>query len=235
VYIVSVKEVGPPYTPQEIKRLRRENMDMCRKMGQPVVYRHMWNEDDVDAGQARKCPACWDEAYDQVRNDCPVCFGFGFASVENTVDADIWINLDGQLVDTASPGTGWVRAPRYGGFGEPVLTWLMEPDVAVDVFRISDLGTLLRTQEATGVAPWFPGLADNDMCINVQLSPNDYAIVSTGDRFQLKMVQPVTIRGFGKRGRPPGSGGQAFKVAQSFQMAKFPPNSSLQLVPYDVA
>jgi hypothetical protein len=235
VYIISVKEVGPPYTPQEIKRLRRENMDICRKMGQPVVYRHMWNEDDVTEGVARRCPACWDEAYDQVRNDCPVCFGFGFASVEETVNQDMWIDTSGQVVEDASPGSGWVRAPRYGGFGESVLTWLMEPDVAVDVFRISDQGTMIRTFDATGVAPWFPNLADNDLCVNVQLSPNDYSIVSTHDRFQLKMVQPITIRGFGKRGRPTGAGGQAYRVAQSFQMSKAPANTSLYEVPVDVA
>ena len=235
MYIVSVKEVGPPHTPQEIKRLRRQNMDVCRKMGQPVVFKHMWTEFDVDAGDAKRCPACYDSAYDQPRNDCPVCFGFTFVSTEDTVNPDLYINTSGLIVETGSPGLTWPRAPRWGGFSQSVLTWLMEPDVAVDVFRISDQGTLLRTLEATGVAPWFPQLSDNDLCINVELSVNDYAIVSTGDRFQLKMVQPITVRGFGKRGRPPGSGGQAYKVAQSFQMAKFPNNSSLYDVPVDVA
>lgn len=233
MYIVSTKEVGPPFTPQEIKRLRRQNMDVCRKMGQPVVVRHLWNQDDVIAGTARKCPACWDSTYEQVRNDCPVCYGFGFASVEDAVDPDDWINLDGQVVNTGAPGSGWVRAPRYGGFGESVLTWLMEPDVAVDVFRINEQGVMVRTYDAQGVAPWFPNLGDNDLCINVTLSPNDYSIVGTGDRFQLKLVQQVTIRGFGKMGRPQGS--QAYKVAQTFQMSKAPTNTSLYDVPVDVA
>jgi hypothetical protein len=103
------------------------------------------------------------------------------------------------------------------------------------VFRIAETGTLLRTYEATGVAPWYPALADNDLCIEVELAPNDYSIVSTGDRFQLKMVQPITIRGFGKLGRPRGSGGKAFRVAQSFQMSKAPVNTSLYDVPVDVA
>jgi len=111
----------------------------------------------------------------------------------------------------------------------------MEPDVAVDVFRISDQGTMVRTFDATGVAPWFPNLSDNDLCVNVQLSQNDYSIISTHDRFQLKMVQPITMRGFGKRGRPSGQGGQAFRVAQSFQMSKAPTNTSLYDVPVDVA
>lgn len=236
MYINSVKEVGPPYTPQEIKRLRRENMDMCRKMGQPVVLRHMWNEADADAGFAERCPACFDAAYDQPRNDCPVCFGFMFVSAEKTIDPDVYIDRNGQLVTTPTPPADYVRAPRYGGFAESVLTWLMEPDVAVDVFRISDQGTMIRTYDATGVAPWFPMLSDNDLCVNVQLAENDYSIIGQGDdRFQLKMVQPITVRGFGKRGRPPGAGGQAYRVAQSFQMAKAPAKNSLYDVPLDVA
>lgn len=235
MYILTTKEVGPPSTPQEIKRLRRENMDVCRKMGQPVVYRHMWNEDDSEAGVAKRCPACYDEAYDQTRGDCPVCFGFSWVSVEDSINQDLWITPAGVVVEDIDPDPSWVRAPRYGGFAESALTWLMEPDVAVDVFRISDQGTMVRTYEAVGVAPWYPLLADNDLCINVELAPDDYSIIATGDRFQLKMVQPMTVRGFGKRGRPPGSGGQAYRVAQTFQMAKVPNNNNLYEVPHDVA
>jgi hypothetical protein len=234
VYVLTAKEVGPPNTPQEIKRLRRQNMDVCRKMGQPVIYRHMWTEEDAELGFAKRCPACYDEAYDQTRGDCPVCFGFSWVSVEDSVNPNLWITTSGVVVEDDTPAAGWVRAPRYGGFAESVLTWLMEPDVAVDVFRVSDQGTMVRTYEATGVAPWFPLLADNDLCINVELAPDDYSVVETGDRFQLKMVQPMTVRGFGKRGRPRGSGGQAYCVGQTFQMAKVPTNNNLYEVPHDV-
>lgn len=230
--IASFKEVGPPTTPQEIKRLRREVMDLSRKMGQPVVFRHMWNQDDVERGYAKKCPACYDSAYEQARNDCLVCFGFGFASTELSPNVDLWINPDGILVETTSPGNGWVRAPRYGGFTGSILTWLIEPDVAVDVFRINEQGVMIRTFDAQGVAPWFPALSDNDLCINVMLAENDYSIIDTGDRWQLKMVQQLTVRGFGKRGRPQGT--QAYKVGQSFQMSHAPTETSLYDVPVDV-
>jgi len=232
MYIVSYKEVGPPFAPQEIKRLRRENMDMCRKHGQPVILRHAWNQEDVIDEYAQNCPACWDPAYSQVRNDCPVCYGFGFASLELTVNRDLWITEQGVITETTTPDEGWVRVPRYGGFGEPVLTWLMEPDVAVDVYRINQEGVMVRTYDAQGVAPWFPNLGDNDLCINAVLAPNDYSIVETRDRFQLKLVQQITMRGFGKMGRPQGS--IAYKVAQSFQMSKAPENSSLYDIPWDI-
>ena len=237
--VISFKNVGPPHTPQEIKRLRRENMDFCRKLGQPVIFRHMFEREDVIDGIARQCPACWDPAYDQPRNDCPVCFGFGFASIEDSDDPRAYIDQHGLLVTAPLdpnpphdpvPEEDWIRAPLYGGFGQSILTWMVEPDVAVDVFRINEQGVLQQTYDAQGVAPWYPELGDNDLCMNVVLAPDGFTILETADRFQLKLVQQVTIRGFGKPGQPH-SPAQRFQVAQTFQMSKAPENSSL----YDIS
>lgn len=230
---VTYKEVGPPNTPQEIKRLRRENMDLCRRMGQPVVVRHMYSLEDVTAGIAQKCPACYDAVYEHVRGDCPVCYGMGFASVElNNANPKLWITSQGTVVQAISQPAGSIQAPRYGGFGVPYLTWLVEPDVAVDVFRITDQGVMTQQYDAQGFAPWFPILGDNDLCINVSLKPDGFTINQALDRFQLKKVQQVTIRGFGRR-TSPGSLGQPLLVAQSFEMNKVPTNSQLALVPVD--
>ena len=225
---VSFRNVGPPSTPQEIKRLRREVMDFMRKNGQPIIFRHMWNIDDKIAGLARTCPACYNTVYEQVRNDCPVCFGFGYASVEESPNTRLYIDTGGQIV-VDDPGTN-IRAPRYGGFSEPYLTWMAEPDVAVDVFRINEQGVMVKTYDAQEVAPWYPKLGDNDLCINVTLGENGFDIVQTNERFQLKLTQQITVRGFGKRGGRNAAGGQTYFVGQSFQMSRAPENSSL----YDV-
>jgi len=230
VRYVTFREVGPPNTPQEIKRLRRENMDLCRKMGQPVVFRHMYNLDDVENGEAKKCPACFDSVYEQTRNDCPVCYSFGFVSVEDN-PFDVWVTTDGQLVTGAQPN-GSIKAPRYGGFANPLLTWLLEPDVAIDVFRVNEQGVMIQTFDAEGVAPWYPRLGDNDLCINVVLDQDGYTITDMHDRFQLKRVQQITMRGLGRRGAQR-SGHQPFQVGQSFQMSKAPTNSALYGVPVD--
>lgn len=230
---VTFKEVGPLNTPQEVKRLRRQNMDVCRKMGQPIVFRHMYERQDVAAGVAKQCPACYDPAYNQVRNDCVVCYGFGFVSVEDNPQS-IWIDTFGQLQTTTNPDPAWVRAPRYGGFAVPYLTWLIEPDVAVDVFRINEQGVMVQTYDAQGVAPWFPDLGDNDLCVNVSVGTDGFTITDMHDRFQLKMVQQITIRGFGKRAQV-GNAGNPFQVAQSFQMSKSPVNQQLYNVPVDAA
>lgn len=229
--IVTFKEVGPANTPQEIKRLRRENMDLCRRMGQPVVFRHMYGRDDVESGEAKECPACYDTEYDQVRNDCPVCYGFGFASTEDN-PLNLWITPDGLVAATNSPAVGWAKAPRYGGFGVPTLTWLVEPDVAVDVFRINEQGVMVKTYDATGTAPWFPKLGDNDLCINVAVADDGFTILDTYERFQLKMVQQVTMRGTGRKPRY-GSAGQPLLVAQTFQMSKIPDNQKAYEIPVD--
>lgn len=226
---VSFKELGPANTPQEVKRLRRENMDACRRLGQPVIFRHMYSIEDVNSGEAKKCPSCFDPAYNQVRSDCVVCYGFGFVSVENNPE-NLFIDTNGQIQTFSQPG--WVPAPRYGGFGVPYLTWMVEPDIAVDVFRISDQGVLTQQFDATGVAPWFPTVGDNDLCINVTLNNDGFTIESTLDRFQLKRVEQVTIRGFGKRSRA-GSNGQPYLVAQSFQMNKVPSTHQIYNVPVD--
>ncbi len=231
-HVASWKNIGPPSTPQEVKRLRREAMDMSRRMGQPTIVRHLWGIADVEAGKAKKCPACFDDVYEQSRGDCPVCYGFGFVSVEDN-PLDLWIVPgDGVVVESDTPGTDWVKAPRYGGFDKPYLTWLVEPDIAVDVFRLSQSGFLVKQFDATGYAPWTPTLGDNDLCVNVTLQSNGYTIIDTLDRFQLKQVEQVTIRGFGKLHHAQ-MNGQPFLVAQTFQMNKAPENLHIHDVPVD--
>lgn len=221
---VSFTNVGAPNTPQEVKRLRRQNMDMCRKLGQPVILRHQWNGDDVTSGDAKQCPACFDEAYRQVRNDCPVCFGVSFVSVAD--HPTNWITRRGRI-STTDDGTN-VKAPLLGGYSQPWLTWIMEPDVALDVFRINEQGVLVKTQNAAGTAPWFPQLGDNDLCINITLSKDGSHAHSSQERYQLKMTNPVTVRGWGKN-----TIAQEHRIAQTFEMSHAPTGNILYQIPLE--
>lgn len=219
--------VGDANTPQSIKRIRRQFMDACLRLGQSVVVRHVWNRDDVNSGLAKQCPACYNSAYDQTRGDCPVCFGVGFVSVANNT-SDLYINTQGKIV-TGDPGTG-VLAPLWGGFDQPFLTRIIEPDVTEDIFRINEQGILVRTYDATGVAPWYPTLGDNDLCVNITVDPRTGALLTTEDRFQLKKVQQVTIRGFGNRARNVAEV-QPYLVQQNYQMNKLPLDNVFYTVP----
>ena len=240
--ILSYRNVGGRRTPQEIKRLRRENMDFCRRMGESVILKHQYNNRDYLAGQAfldnggivtkdtdpmlaKHCPACWDDERDMAKNTCKVCFGVGFVSL---VYDDITHKLieNGKLSDVDLGSHQ--RAPKYGGYGPGFITWMVEPDVAVDVFRINEQGVMVQTENAQGVAPWYPDLGDNDLCINVELDRNLQTIIDIEDRFQLKLTNPNTVRGFGRRGIF-----QNYKVSQQFAMARIPENTVWYDVPVD--
>lgn len=221
---LSWKEVGDASTPQEIRRARRQVMDMLRKSGEPVVLKHQWGQVDVDAGVAKKCPGCFDDDFDQVRNNCQVCFGVGFVSVAFEPSGTLFVNNRGQVV-SGDPGTG-IRAPQYGGYGQSYLTWMIEPDVTTDIFKPNEQGIMVQVEEARGFAAWFPLLHDNDLCINVTIAPDGFRIEQTNERYHLKQVQPNTIRGWGAR-----TVGKIHNVWQSFEMARIPDNVIQQNVP----
>jgi len=222
--VVSFRNVGPPNTPHEIKQMRRQVMDMFTYLGNPVVHKHRWSPRDVDAGLAKTCPACWDEDYGQVRQDCPVCFGVGY--VDLGLHPTKFIDANGRLTLT---DTG-VEAPLYGGFGQPYVTWIAEPDVAFDVFKITEEGIFQRIANATAVAPWFPEMNDNDLLIDVELSHDQATIQDDRDRYELKQSQQITIRGWGlqrQRSR------REHLVQQSFQMSLLDRNHHFYDVPLD--
>lgn len=233
---IAHKTVGGRRTPQEIKRLRREVMDFCRKLGQSVLLKHQWNNNDVREGLAKECPACFDPAYRQTRNRCPVCFSIGFVSVEDDDITNLYIE-EGELVDQVHQ-INEVRAPKYGGFGPGYITWMIEPDTPVDIFKIGEGGVIVQTQQAQGIAPWFPELHDNDLAINVHLDRNleiedvnefgDGRTNNTYERYQLKLTNPITIRGFGRRAQD-----QDYQVQQTFEMSHVPLDNILYRVPID--
>lgn len=220
-HIVDMKDVGPPSTPQEIKRLRRQVGDMLRRYGQPMIHRHMYTLDDFDNGIAKKCPACYDEAYNQTRNDCPVCFSMGFVSVEDSTNR--WIDDYGNysLEDTGTP------APKWGGFAEPSLTLVLQPDVPIDLFKLNERGALTRVEQAHAHTYFTPYFADNDLLIMVKIDEDGYTIKDILDYYQAKNSNQLTIRGWGKRVRDQNQ----HIISQSFEMAMIPPNNILHKVP----
>lgn len=212
--LLTDKDVGGPVeTPQAIRRLRRQNYDQLRWIGEPVVVMHRFGNEEVEAGIAKECPGCFDEIYGRARADCQICFGVGFVSIAD--DPNFWINTDGRTITDTDPGTG-LHAPLFGGFAQPYLTYMIEPDTPTDLFKIDQAGALVRTKQAQGFAPWTPTLYDNDLCINVVLD-KEHNIIQSGERFILKMVQPITIRGFGRQQQ-----GQQYLIAQQFEMAEVP-------------
>lgn len=212
--LLADKDVGGPAdTPQAIRRLRRQNYDQLRWIGEPVVVLHRFGNEEVEKGIAKQCPGCFNDIYGRERADCQICYGVGFVSV--TDDPDLWIDTDGRTITSSDSGTH-IHAPLFGGFNQPFLTYMIQPDTPTDLFKIDQAGALVRTKQAQGFAPWTPMLSDNDLCVNVTID-REHNIIQSGLRFVLKMVQPITIRGFGRQQEY-----QQYLIGQQFEMAEVP-------------
>lgn len=226
------KYVGEHSVPGDIARLRRSVHEVMRRMGQPVIVKHMWNDLDVGRGLAKRS-ANFQDAYGQVRNADPHSHGIGFVSVENSTDE--WIAPDGDIVTAdTQPANTYIPAPKYRGFGPGFLTYLIEPDVAEDFFKLDTAGALHKLQQQTVQAPWFPEINDNDLIINITLNARGN-VIALGDRYTAKMTNPISIRGLDRRGRQEYSGdnGNRHVVNQNFEMSRIPEGNILHNVETD--
>lgn len=227
-----IRYVGDGYVPQDVKRRRKLVMEACRRVGSPVIVKHMYTDRDVQDGIAEASPN-FSSVYGQTRHDDPISHGVGFVSVEKSDDE--WVSPDGELVlSDTSPGAGYVLAPRYRGFGPGHLTYVIEPDVALDYFKLSDTGVFIQVQEATAQAPWYPDMQDNDLLINVTIDRMEN-VTATQERFQLKQTNPISMRGLDRRGRREYTedGGNRFVINQQFEMTRVPQNDILYSVEWD--
>lgn len=226
------KYVGEQNVPGDIKRLRRSVSEVMRRMGQPVIVKHMWNDEDVKAGIAEASPN-FDTVYGQSRNRDPISWGMGFCS--KVRHPEEWITATGQIEHSVNnPGGGAVQAPKYRGFGPGYLTYLVEPDVAEDLFKLTPGGALIKVQQQTAQCGWFPEVNDNDLIVNVTLD-SDGRVVDTHERYQAKMTNPTSIRGLDRKGRREYSGdnGNRHVVNQAFEMSLIPAPNVLYNVEVD--
>jgi hypothetical protein len=227
------KYVGAQNVPQDVKRRRRQVYDAMRRFGTPMLVKHMWNPEDAENGVATQSPG-FDPVYGQTRNHDPLSHGVGYVSTELS-DTE-WYNTSTGAIVTAStsPGAGYAQAPKYRGFGPGYLVYIIEPDAALDFFKVNEVGSFIKIQTATAQAPWWPDINDNDLLINVVLDGAG-TIVETLERYQAKQSNPISIRGLDRRGRREYSedGGNRHVVGQSFEMTLVPPNDALYSVETD--
>lgn len=230
-YYVS-RYVGERNVPNDIQHQRRATWQAMKYMGQPVLIKHMYNAEDVINGIAEASPNL-DDAYQQSRNQDPLSYGIGLTSVEKSKDE--WIAPDGTIVkNRVQPSPQHIPAPRYRGFGPGYLTYIVEPDAAEDTFKLSPTGAFIKIQNAQAQMGWFPEVNDNDLIINVTLDRNGMINGST-DRFQAKQTNPVSLRGYDRKGRSEYSGdsGNRLIVNQNFEMSLVPKNNVLSGVEVD--
>ncbi len=77
--------LGERSSPLDVRRRRKFNLETMRRLGTPVLIKHMYNDQDVKEGIARKS-AGMASAYGQPRHDDPLSYGAGFTSIEDSPD-----------------------------------------------------------------------------------------------------------------------------------------------------
>lgn len=213
--------VGEGVVPWDIMRRRKLTLETMKRMGTPVLIKHRYNADDVAKGIARRSPN-WAPEYKEVRRNDPLSNGVGFASVE--VAENEWYDEEGELHIAETPEEGWQLAPLYRGYGPGYLTYCVLPDAPEDVFRLTPQGALLHTQVARLQLPWWPLCGDNDLLITCELDPQQ-KIIQTFERYQLKQVTPITMRGLDRSGQREfraDAASNRFWVGQQAEANKFP-------------
>lgn len=197
-----LKYVGEQNVPGDIKRLRRASSETVRRMGTPVLIKRMLTDRDARLGLASKS-ANFDSVYGQTRNMDPLSHGTGYTS--KTFSENEYINSSGEIFKSEiDVSAQYVRAPKYRGYGPGFITYIIEPDVAMDYYKHTPEGVLVRIQQATAQTLWWPDIQDNDLIVHVELDNNNN-IVDTFERYVTKMVNPVSLRGLDRKGRERGN------------------------------
>jgi hypothetical protein len=226
---------GEQHVPQDIRRRRRQVMENMLRMGTPVLFKHQYNIEDVEQGIAKKSPT-WDDIYAQERHGDPFSHGVGFVSVEDSDNEWINPNTGALVVSDTSPGAGYIKAPKYRGYGPGYLTFAILPDVAEDMFKLDETGALIRIQNANAIMAWYPEVNDNDLLILCELD-NKEQIIATHERYKLKQTTQISMRGLNRRGRrypgEPMDFGNQLAVNQTFELALVPPNDAVYQVDVD--
>lgn len=217
---------GDPDVPASIKRLRLNSAQTFQRLGTPVLLKRMYNIEDVEQGTAIKATN-FDPIYGASTYATDfVSYGVGFASID-TQDGE-WIDpaTGNLIINPTNPDPSFLPAPKYRGYGPGFLVYAILPDRPEDTWKLTEQGALIRQQQAMVQLPWWPQVGDNDLLITVSLNPNG-TIDQTFERYQLKMVTPVTMRGRdrgGNREFPVNAGGNRFWINQQAEMVKLPTN-----------
>lgn len=215
---------GDPQTPPSLQKLRRNTLRTMQRFGTPVLLKRMYTAEDADNGVAVVSPTR-DSVYGQsthVTDD--LSYGVGYVSAE-TQDGEWYDPATGELyISDDQPDETFLPAPRYRGYGPGFLTYAILPDRPEDTWKLTPQGALTRQQQAMVQLPWWPQVGDNDLLITCQLEPNGL-IAETFERYQLKMVTPITMRGsdrLGEREFVVNAGGNRYWIGQQAEMTKIP-------------
>lgn len=226
---------GDADVPRDIYNQRVASLEVMQRMGTPVMLKRVYNAEDAELGVAVAAPT-FDTVYNQSTYAVDqLSHGIGYVSVD-TQDGEWYDPLTGKLyLSPTLPNPTYLPAPRYRGYGPGFLTYAILPDRPEDTWKLTPQGTLIRQQIAMAQLPWWPQVGDNDLLITCQVGVTGL-ITRTYERYQLKRVTPITMRGLdrmGERESEVNAGGNRFWVGQQCELAKIPTNDPTYQVEVD--
>jgi hypothetical protein len=246
IYHNVLRYTGDSGVSQDILRRRRLSLETMRRMGTPVLIKHMYTIEDVEKGIAEPSVGL-DTVYQQPIHDDQLSYGIGYVSVEKTPRGE-WIKPatetePAELIIQEEPEPEWEAAPLYRGFGPGYLTYAILPDAPEDVYKLTEEGALIRTQIARLNLPWYPQVGDNDLLITCEIDSSEQ-ILQTFERYYLKQVAPITMRGaaalqrdgLGRREQDTidlTAGGNRHLVSQQAESSKIPETDPIYQVEWD--
>jgi hypothetical protein len=114
-------------------------------------------------------------------------------------------------------GTGFV-----GGYADAAVVYITIQDSPTDVIKVMPTGVLTLDQHPQVTAPWLPEMGDGDLIILADFDPGTWDILDLNERYILREVNPITIRG-------PGFGQQSSRVNKRFRISQ---ESAADKVPF---
>lgn len=226
IYTDVRRYLGDPQTPWDIKNQRTYAYEAFQRLGTPVLIKRMYTIEDVENGVAKESPTM-DDIYKQSTHATDLLsYGVGYVSIE-TIEGEWYdpVTFD-MFVSEAKPYANYLPAPKYRGYGPGMLTYAILPDRPEDQWKLTPQGAMIRQQTAMVQLPWWPQCGDNDLVITCRLSA-DGRITKTDERYQLKQVTPLTMRGsdrWGAREFEANAAGNRYWVGQQAEMTKVPTN-----------
>jgi hypothetical protein len=122
-------------------------------------------------------------------------------------------------------GTGYV-----GGYSDGTIVYVTLQDTPQDTIKILPTGTLQMDQHPQMTAPWIPEMGDGDMIILADFEMGSWEIEDVHERYVLRQVNPITIRGPGW-GRQQATTKSRFRISQEAAADKLPYGHELYNVP----
>jgi hypothetical protein len=194
----ATRYVGEPGIPKAVARRRRWVYDAFRRLGTPFLFKHRYSADDVDLGIAQPSPA-FDTIYGRSGRFDTLSHGVGFVSQE--LSPNEWYDQNGNIKQFATPpGAGWTQAALYRGYGPGWIVYLIQPDSPLDYLKVDPAGVAVRVEQPQILCPWYPIMNDGDLLISLEMD-NGGNVLHFADRYECRQMQPVTVRGYDKKGR----------------------------------